>query len=367
MKTLNMSGMNKKLVKYMIIAIVVVIVLFLGIRIIKLFKGTALSFEKIESKMVDAAEKYYDENSHLLPGDEVSQSEISISTLVETGYIKELDSYLEKGVDCTGKVVLLKNGSHYTFVPKLNCGGDYTTNTLATKITSKANVVTKGDGLYENTNEYIFRGEKVNNYVQFAGKLWRILRVTKDNEIRLIQDDSFAQVDWDNRYNENDRTSSGFNKFEVSRIKDDLEALYNGTTFTAIDKAKIVPKPLCIGSRQEKDITRDGSTECSVLTEDSYALGLLQINEFIVASIDSGCTDLTKRQCSNYNYLSNYDNRFWTITPDKDSTSSVYHIDYLPESVKARSYAYIKLVINISGNVNYTKGNGTLEKPYIVK
>lgn len=366
MKLGKLSDMNKKLIKYIIFVIIGIIALFIIIGIVKLVKGNVLAFDKIEDKMVKAAEEYYKDNSHLLPENDVDQSEVSISTLVEAGYIKDLEKYTAKDVDCTGKLVMLKNGSHYTFIPKLNCGGDYSTNTLVDKMTSKANIVTSGDGLYEIAGEYVFRGEKLNNYVSFAGKIWRVLRITKDNEIRLIQNDVFEQEEWDDRYNEAEKTTSGFNKFEVSRIKDSLEALYNGKTFSAVDKAKIVPKQLCIGARKSTDKTVDGSIECASVTEELYPLGLIQANEFLIASLDAGCVDLDKRQCSNYNYLSNFEKKFWTITPDKDSTSAVYYIDYLSQSAKARYSAYVRLAINIAGEVNYTKGNGSLEKPYII-
>lgn len=366
MKLGKLSDMNRKLIKYIIFGIIGLIALFIIIWIIKLFKGNVLAFDKIEDKMVTAAEKYYKENSHLLPENDTAQTEVNISTLVEAGYMKNLEKYTAKGVDCTGKLILLKNGSHYTFIPKLNCGGDYTTNSLVKKITSKANIVTSGDGLYESTDDYVFRGEKLNNYVSFAGKVWRILKITKDNEIRLIQNDTFEQEEWDNRYNEAEKTTSGFNKFEVSRIKDTLESIYNGKTFSATDKAKIIPKQLCIGSRKSSDKSVDGSIECATVTEEYYPLGLIQTNEFLVASLDTGCTDLDKRQCSNYNYLSNYEKKFWTVTPDKDSTSAVYYIDYLAQSAKARYSAYVRLAINLSGEVNYIKGNGTLEKPYVI-
>lgn len=362
----NLNDMQKKLVKYIIFGVVGLVLLFVILFIIKLIIGNKLPFDKIEAKMVKAADSYYKANPDLLPESEVSATELNVTTLAEAGYMKPLEKYLDEEVSCTGKVMILKNGSYYTFVPKLNCGGDYTTNSLVKKITSKSNIVESGDGLYEENGEYIYRGEKLNNYVSFAGKNWRIIKITKDNEIRLIQDDFFEQQDWDNRYNDSQRSNSGINDYNVSRIKDDLAEIYNGTTFSATDKAKIVPKNLCIGKRAENDTTKDGSTECSVLTDELLPLGLLQANEYLVSSLDSGCTDLTKKQCTNYNFLANYERHYWTLTGNSANTAHVYYIDRLPQSLNASSYAVIKLVINVSGEVNYIKGNGTLENPYII-
>lgn len=366
MKLNNLTEIQKKFIKYILIGVGTLILLFVVLLVIKLFKGNVLSFEKIEDKMVNAADSYYKTNPHLLPDNEVDSKELDVNTLIDEGYMKELDEYTAKGVDCTGKVVILKNGSHYTFVPKLNCGGDYTTNSLSKKITSKSNIVTKGDGIYEIDGDYVFRGEKLNNYVSFAGKTWRILRITKDNKIRLIQDDEIENFKWDDRYNVDLKKTSGINNFNISRIKDTLQEIYNTKTFSATDKAKIIPKQLCIGKRSENDSQNNGSIECKELSEQYLSLGLLQVNEYLITSLDSNCKTVNDRSCSNYNYLSNYDNRFWTITPSKENTADVFYIEYLPDVMNARNKANIKLVIDVSGEVNYIKGNGTLEKPYII-
>lgn len=362
----NLNEMQKKLIKIIIVGFILVTLLFLTIWLVNVVKGGKISYKKIEDKMVSAAEIYYEKNPDLLPSEDSASLELDVNTLVTVGNMKALNEYTDENVSCTGKVVVLKNGSHYTFIPKLDCGGDYITNSLVQKITSKNNIVTDVDGLYEINGEYVYRGEKLNNYVSFAGKTWRIIKITQEGEIRLIQNDAFDRGDWDNRYNPERKTTSGINNFEVSRIREDLDAIYNGTTFSAEDKAKLVPKQLCIGKRLSADQTKDGSTECATLTEEYFSIGLLQINEYLIGSLDNGCLDLTRRECTNYNFLANYDDSYWTITADGKNTYDVYYVDHLPQSVNARKLSGIKLVINVSGEVNYSKGNGTLENPYVI-
>ena len=362
--------MFKKLIKITIIGISLLVILFLTIWLINLSKGGKLSYDKIESKMVKAAEAYYEKNKDILPADIHAQVEIDASTLAQEGYMKSLNEYTKEGVSCTGKVSILKNGSHYTFVPNLDCEGEYASNNLVKKLTLPSNIVTVSDGLYEINGEYVYRGENVNNYVSFAGKTWRVLKVTKDGEIRLIQNDSFKAVDWDNRYNSERKDRSGINEFEnngkYSRIKNDLDEIYNGELFSSEDKAKIVPKKLCIGKRNYKEQAIDGNVECSVLTEDYYSLGLLQVNEFYIPSLDEKCNGENKRQCTNYNFLATYDDAFWTITASNENSYEVFYVDYVPQSGQAKKQSAIKLVVNLSGTVNYIKGNGTLENPYII-
>lgn len=360
--------MSKKLMKIMIICVALLAGLFIILWVMSLFRGGKLSFEKIENKMVSAAESYYESNPKLLPVGEYSKSELNVATLAKEGYMKVLDDYLDDNVTCTGKVIVLKNKDNYTYIPKLSCGNDYNTKSLAETLTG--NIVTEGEGLYNINDEFVYRGEKLNNYVSFAGKKWRVLRVTKDNEIRLIQEDMFDKSVWDNRYNVDKKSSSGINSFEVngvnSRIKDELETIYNGKAFSSDDKAKLVPKQLCIGKRTNDDTTIDGSAECSLLTDEYYSLGLLQVNEYMISSLDTGCTATNKRTCTNYNFLANYLDRFWTITANAENTHEVYSIDTLPTSSYANRKFGIKLVININGEVNYTKGDGTIENPYVI-
>ncbi len=71
------------------------------------------------------------------------------------------------------------------------------------------NVVTAGDGLYKeeytpsselssiyqnnlnsgNLTTYYYKGQNVNNYVNFAGLIWRVIRINEDGSIRLILND----------------------------------------------------------------------------------------------------------------------------------------------------------------------------------
>ena len=367
----NLTEMQKKLVTIMFICVGLLILLFGILGIINLINGGKLSFDKIEKKMVDAAESYYKSNKDLLPSDDFAKTELDVNTLVEKGLMKSLNKYTKENVSCTGKVVVVKNGEYYNFIPKLDCGGDYKSKNLVDKLTSESNIVTSGDGLYKINDEYVYRGENINNYVTFAGLKWRILKLTKDGEIRMILDEPLDGVVWDDRYNPEKKTTLGINLFEYekksSRIKETLEEIYNGNTFSASDKAMIIPKRLCVGKRSINDESKDGSTECSVLTEQYLPLGLLQVNEFLMASLDKGCTSLSKRECMNYNYLATGDTNYWTLTANKENSYEVYYIDTIPQLANARKLSKIKLVINITGEVNYDKGIGSLEEPYIIK
>ena len=273
--------MSKKLIKLMLIGTGLLVLLFVVLWIISLFRGGKLSYDKIEDKMISAAESYYKNNANLLPKDDYSKVELDASTLVADGYMKSFDKYTDENVSCNGKIIVLKNGENYTYIPKLNCGNDYSTTTLSQKILENESIITEGDGLYEYNEEYVYRGEKLNNYVSFAGKTWRVLRITKDRELRLIQNDSFEKVVWDNRYNASKKSSTGINDYEIngidSRIKEFLKEIYDSEILKSKDKAKLVPKQLCIGKilrdlslprRIEKSGNSGGHERCRNLRYD---------------------------------------------------------------------------------------------------
>ena len=59
---------------------------------------------------------------------------------------------------------------------------------------NNSNIVTTGDGLYSKTTNtgttYYYKGAVENNYVKFADKVFRIVRINEDGTIRLITQDN---------------------------------------------------------------------------------------------------------------------------------------------------------------------------------
>lgn len=363
----SFTGINKKLITYLIIAIGGIVVLFIVLGIISAFRGNRLSFEKVETKLKDAAVSYFQDRTNELPSNNGEQVVVDASILKEAGKIKDLSKITQKGAVCTGKVVVEKNGDYYLYTPYLDCGEDYKTINLTDKIKEDNPVVTEKDGLYEIDNNLVFRGEYVDNYVSFAGKLWRIIRINEDGTLRLIQDDISYNSVWDDRYNNDKRSSTGINDFMISRLKESLEKIYNEENlFSDSSKEKIALKSLCIGKRYEDTTDNSGRVECSNVIED-MPVGLMQVNEYMVASLDKTCVYSYDAQCSNYNYLANYTKTTWTLTADMDNTHKAYKFNGSGfTSSTASSKTGLRLVIYLSNNLKYISGDGTLENPYKV-
>lgn len=364
-----LSGINKKLINYILIALGVVIGIFVLIFIVNLFKGKRLGFSELESELKSAAISYYKKNNELLPVIEGGIVTVDDVTLSQSGTMKKLSSITKKGYTCSGSVFVQKNGEYYLYTPILDCGEDYSTSNLVSKIKNDNPVVQSGDGLYQVGDKLIFRGENVNNYVDFSGKKWRIIRINEDNTLRLVENDIEYTGVWDDRYNINRESSDGINNFNVSRLQDGLDKIYYELDmFNDSAKEKIVLKPLCIGKRYEEETDNSGNVECSVLTDTAKPIGLLLTNEFMLASIDSNCIHTYDAQCANYNYMAELQKTTWTLTADASNTHKAYkfHGDGYSSST-CSSETGLRLVINLSSNLNYISGDGTENNPYVIK
>lgn len=361
----SFTGVNKKLITYLIIGVGGIIVLFIVMAIISAFRGKRLSFENVEIKMKEAAKAYLKENTSGLPSNNGDQLVLDVSTLTDAGKISDLSKITQKGATCTGKVIVEKNGDYYLYTPYLDCGEDYKTINLIDKIKENNPVVTEGDGLYEIDGNLVFRGEYVNNYVSFAGKTWRIIRINSDGTLRLLQEDITYTGVWDDRYNNNKQSSTGINDYMISRLKEGLEKIYNEEDiFNDASKEKISFKDICIGKRYEDETDNSGSVECANVVQDQ-PLGLMQVNEYMVASLDKTCVYSYDAQCSNYNYLANYTKTTWTLTADAANTHKAYKFNGGGfTSSTASGETGLRLVIYLSSNLKYTSGDGTVENPY---
>lgn len=365
---MDLSNINKKLFKCVIMVVGAFFVILIVMGIIKLVIGNKLSYQKIEDKMQKAAIQYLKDN-HVdvsLPT-ENEIIKISVDDLIANKNIKNLDKYVkDKNVSCTGNVVVRKQDDDYLYIPYLDCGEAYKTITLKDYIMENVGTVDHGDGLYYLNNEYIYRGEYINNYVKFAGQNWRIIKIDADGNIKLLQETTKVRNNWDNRYNVDSKSSVGINNYELSRVNKRLEEIYD-EIFSDDDKKYIATKALCVGKRYIGDTTKDGVTECAEVLK-NQKIGLIQINEYLMASLDENCNKIRDGACQNYNYLAKYKDEWWTITPNASNTNGVYAIvGGNTNTDNASASKVIMASIYLNSDVIYVSGDGTVDNPYIFK
>ena len=364
------KGLDRKLLSYIIIGSIVVFGIIIVLIILKVAIFSKITPEQLEDKMVIAAENYFYNKKEALPLNDKDVATVTISELVNSGNLKSLDKLLkDKNLSCSGEVTVTKNENYYLYSPNLNCGNAYKTKKLYEVITATENIVSESDGLYKIENDYVYRGEKVNNYVEFAGQLWRILRVNgSDNSVKLIQENKTNdKYVWDDRYNKEKDTYIGINNYSVSRIKDTINEYWNGEDILTNNyKPYISTQLLCTGTRNLNSTDKTNKTECSKNDGNSSFI-LLQPSDFIITSLDTNCKHVDDANCTNYNYLANMDGSTWTTISSSETSYQVYKIDSSPYISKTNATSSLKFVINLSSEVNFNSGDGTFDNPYTIK
>ncbi len=359
---------SKNLIKLGMIAIIVIICI-VGFSLIYYNFFYRKSFEEIENIMTYAAKEYYAEHRKELPKVEGESVEVKSNTLVSGDYMKSISEYVkDEDIACKASVRVTNTNNKYRFNPLLDCGRYYKYEFINDYIKNNEKIVTEGEGLYQIGENFVYRGEKLNNYVKFANTNWQIIRI-ENNKLILIYNEKINSTIWDDRYNESKKSNVGINTYNVSRIKDYLDNIYKSSSLFKIeDKLLMSNYTLLAGKVGENDDDHNGELVKTTPITNQY-IGLINVSDYMNASIDTNCKTISNNSCSNYNYLANYEYNYWTITADKDTTNKVfkYYADEGISLATASSSGYIRPVIAITNDAKYVSGDGTRKKPYVFK
>ena len=360
--------MEKKIFKILSLIIGVILVLIIVVIIVmSLTGGRASSYQQLENKLISAAKSYYQDNKDKLPVTLGKTTEVSDVTLTEGKYIKNMEKLSPKGSTCSGKVVVKNVNNGYFYQAFVNCGSSYNTTVISDYIRSKTSTVTVGAGLYENSGNYVYRGENPNNYIKFADRLYRIVKINSDSTIDIISTEKKDRVVWDDRYNQDRESEDGINTYSISRVRDALLAYVNSDSFSDSERSMLEPHTLCIGKMNEETEVGYGS-ECSETLENQI-IGLLPLSSYVYASIDATCRKPLDGTCQNYNYLTEVEFNWWTLTADASSTHRVFSVsaESSAYTTRASSLSNPREVLRLTNNTVYVSGTGTQTDPYIVK
>lgn len=361
--------------KILIIAGCIILLPIIVIIILAIVQGCSnskITPEKYEEKMILAAEKYI-KNKDKEPKKEGEIFTVKLSKLIDGEYIKSTEDLLEDD-SCKGSVTVRKNGStiednkggFLNYTVNLECK-NYKTNSLMKALMN--DIVTEGSGLYQKDNEYIFKGDEVNNYITFFNKLYRIVSIDESGIVKLLRAES-ESIDryWDIKYNIDTESSSGKNIYKDSDILKILLELYNDPKkISESAKEHIISKDVCIGARDINNLSINDTSECSSLLE-NQVVSLLNVGDFASASLDADCKDITSKSCRNYNYMKNLFLDSWTMTAVSNNTYEVYYIyNGVVKYQPANKYSSYSVVIYIDGDEIIESGNGSEKDPYVIK
>ena len=238
-------------------------------------------------------------------------------------------------------------------------------------------------GLYAQTvgsnKTYYFRGNPTNNYIKFAGKDYRILRVNEDGTIRIMLTSSIGNKAFNSTYNTYDKmyyTNSELktvvdNWFTTNITGDNASKVVSGNYFCEAARVAYNGTDYKLNTGSTKLTAKESYTPTFECTTDGNGkgvvtskVGLVTYDEIIYAGgwyYGSGLS---------YPYYLNSGNLYWTMSPA--GFNDFYAYTWLVDSDGhtgrngVNSTYGVRPVLNLSADT-LVSGSGTSSDPYIVK
>ena len=252
-------------------------------------------------------------------------------------------------------------------------------------LTTSSNNSSDASGLYKstatNTGEatYYFRGNVENNYISFAGFIWRIVRINEDGTIRIIMQDGIN----DNSQYVFNPSNSNYTKmyYSNSNVKSILENWYNTNIGSNTNYFKYVASGnyYCEQAKvKESSSYSSGNATMEVYSNyipsfkcsaDGNNKGIVNASVGLITYDETIYAGEYAYQNNNDCYL--YNNKlFWTMSPGGHYSSvariwSSYVNGHVHNSTVSGS-AIVRPVINLTSDIPISIGSGTSSDPFIV-
>ena len=212
--------------------------------------------------------------------------------------------------------------------------------TLNGLIINQNQVVTgDGDGLHRDTDGYYFKGLVNNNYVLFANRIFRVVRVNSDNSVKLVSENYVASFMWGEEV-----------EYQKSNVKNWLEK-------TELDASGIyynsIPNitDFLVKTSYSEDILEESKVRSTKNNYQDY-VSLLSVKDYIMANGKQSYLNTGK-----VFYLLGYSSENENLYVEEDG--SIQTCDSLD------GYG-IRPVITVHGNTVVSGGDGTLANPFVI-
>lgn len=204
---------------------------------------------------------------------------------------------------------------------------------LSNSITESSKIVSEGDGLYRLSGSYIYKGENVDNYLEFSGYLFRIMKINSDGSIRLILEDEINYLKYD--------------MDSTKYLTSDIHEYVNDIFLKTLDTEKLGKTSICLDTVSDLN-----SFTCDNTNTESY-VALASINDYLNSKVEKSYM------------ISDIDDAFWLSSYND---SSVWHTngDNLSKS-EVDEFYQVKPVITLKNSNVLYGGTGSKEAPYIIE
>ena len=267
--------------------------------------------------------------------------------------------------------------------------GDGNSNVLSATATLTDTYSNAGDasGLYKSVDgetdsgtTYFYRGDVTNNYVSFAGLMWRIVRINENGSVRLLLNDGINN-NTKYRFNPsiNNYTYMYYSNSDVERgIKRTVDTWYNNNLKTYenhiadtefCEQYKVSPQTNYYTAGNETVVAKENYTSNFKCSTDKNGkgiitskVGLLTYDEAVHAGNYPGKSSTSYITNSNYTY--------WLMSPAGAFSSSAgawsVNVDGSIYSYNVSYGSVVRPVISLKAGILAT-GSGTSDDPYVIQ
>ena len=205
--------------------------------------------------------------------------------------------------------------------------------TLKDKLTALTNISYQNDGLYEKDGYFYYKGSKVNNYVYYSGRMFRIIDIK--NGIRMIEDETNTNLIWGIE-----------DKYSESLIHEWLNNYLN--------------------TLKDYEVYLEENNWCN----ESIDVSSYSCNDYIKEYVGLISTDDYIKAGGKNSYLNN-ETYFWTINSDMDNKALYVNDEGGINNLSSNEETYfsygIRPVITLKEDTSIISGDGTKNNPYIIE
>lgn len=181
---------------------------------------------------------------------------------------------------------------------------------------------------------YYFSGKNPNNFLEYSGRLFRIVSVSEDGYAKIITEDNQTSLVWGYNQNYEDSYIRSWLNNSDNEYKSFIDSLHNKEGFMVNNKSYI------------DTIDNDNITNKKEISDKA---GLISVYEYNLAGAEDS-------------YLNN-GNSFWTS--NNDENQNTYYVYKTGALIKEKNQIIgVRPTITINAKISNFKGNGTKNNPY---
>jgi len=210
--------------------------------------------------------------------------------------------------------------------------------TLKAAVLRQNKITLDANGLHQEKDGYIFKGNVDKNYVSFANRLYRVMKINEDNSVKIVSNTNEGLLNWGD--------DGAYDTSNIYQWLNKGESPYSGVYQKTIpgETSLLTETEWCNGVLNEKNVSCEK-------TGKSY-FSLLSLKDYI--------DTLGKNS-----YLNNKQSS-WLLGSNELEENLASDIDGGIEGVMPDEGHGVRVVMTLKKNIKVVGGMGTLQDPFVI-